>query len=51
MGSGLENLITAGEADAKALIAWLQKVKGGRVTILPLDSVRGRSFLPRPDPL
>ena len=44
LGSGLQNLITAGEADAKALIAWLQKVKGGRVTILPLDSVRGAEF-------
>lgn len=44
LGSGLQNLITADEQDAKALIAWLQQVQGGRVTILPLDSVRGGEF-------
>lgn len=44
LGSSLQNLITAGEADAKTLIEWLKKVQGGRVTILPLDSVRGTEF-------
>lgn len=44
LGSSLQNLITAGEEDAKKLIAWLKKVQGGRVTILPLDSVRGLEF-------
>ncbi len=47
LGSGLQNLITAREQDAKTLIAWLQKVQGGRVTILPLDSVRGGEFSPQ----
>lgn len=44
LGSGLQNLITQREGDAKRIIAWLQKVRGGRVTILPLDSVRGTEF-------
>jgi len=44
LGSSLQNLITTGEEEAKRIIAWLQKVQGGRVTILPLDSVRGVEF-------
>ena len=44
LGSGLQNLITPGEAEAKTIIAWLQKVQGGRVTILPLDSIQGSEF-------
>lgn len=44
LGSSLQNLITAGEKDAKTLIAWLKKVQGGRVTILPLDSMGGIEF-------
>lgn len=44
LGSSLQNLITPGEAQAKTLIAWLQEVQGGRVTILPLDTVRGAEF-------
>ncbi len=47
LGSSLQNLITAGEEDGKKLIAWLKKVQGGRVTILPLDSVRGLEFSAR----
>lgn len=46
-GSSLQNLITATEQDAKSIIAWLQKVQGGRVTILPLDTVRGWEFSPQ----
>ena len=41
LGSALQNVITANEGDAKRLIKWLQEVQGGRVTFLPLDSVRG----------
>ena len=47
LGSGLQNLITEGEKEAKALIAWLQKVQGGRVTILPLETVQGSEFSPQ----
>ncbi|HBG02531.1 MAG TPA: chromosome segregation protein SMC, partial [Firmicutes bacterium] len=46
LGAGLQNLITPGEAEAKTLIAWLQKVQGGRVTILPLDTIKGSEFSP-----
>ncbi|NMA99988.1 MAG: chromosome segregation protein SMC [Firmicutes bacterium] len=44
LGASLQNLITRGEADAKKIISWLQRVQGGRVTILPLDSVQGVEF-------
>ncbi len=44
LGASLQNLLTTGEEDAKRIIAWLKKVQGGRVTILPLDSVRGAEF-------
>lgn len=47
LGAGLQNMVTQNEADAKSLIAWLQKVKGGRVTILPLDTMRGSEFSPQ----
>lgn len=41
LGSALQNVITANEADAKKLINWLQQAQAGRVTFLPLSSVRG----------
>ncbi|NLL48931.1 MAG: chromosome segregation protein SMC [Firmicutes bacterium] len=44
LGSSLQNLLTTGEEDAKRIIHWLRKVQGGRVTILPLDAVRGVEF-------
>ena len=44
LGGGLQNLITPSEAEAKEIIAWLQEVRGGRVTILPLDSIKGTEF-------
>ena len=44
LGSSLQNLITKGEEEAKTLIAWLKQIQGGRVTILPLDAMRGREF-------
>lgn len=47
LGSALQNVITANEADAKKLIGWLQQVQGGRVTFLPLDSVRASELSPR----
>lgn len=44
LGSAVQNVITADEEDAKTLIAWLKKVQGGRVTFLPLNTVRGSEF-------
>lgn len=44
LGSALQNLITANEEDAKRIIAWLKNTNGGRVTFLPLDTVRGGEF-------
>lgn len=47
LGSAVQNVITANEDDAKTLIAWLKKVQGGRVTFLPLSTVRGSEFSPQ----
>lgn len=47
LGSALQNVITANEGDAKRLIKWLQEVQGGRVTFLPLDSVRSSELSPK----
>ncbi len=44
LGAGLQNIITSNEEHAKTLISWLKQVKGGRVTILPLNSVQGSSL-------
>lgn len=37
LGTNLQNIVTADEKSAKAAIAYLKKVKGGRATFLPLD--------------
>lgn len=42
LGSALQNIVTETEQDAKAAIAYLKKNKLGRVTFLPLSTVRGR---------
>ncbi len=44
LGSAVQNVITKNETDAKTLINWLKRVQGGRVTFLPLDTVRGSEF-------
>ncbi len=44
LGSAVQNVITANEEDAKTLIDWLKKVQAGRVTFLPLNTMRGSEF-------
>ncbi|NLJ80607.1 MAG: chromosome segregation protein SMC [Firmicutes bacterium] len=44
LGPALQNIITASEKEAKALIKWLQSAQAGRVTFLPLASMKGRGF-------
>ena len=44
LGNVLQNIITETEEDAKIAIDYLKKVKGGRATFLPVDSVKGRTL-------
>lgn len=44
LGNALQNIVTGTEEDAKAAIAFLKKNRLGRVTFLPVSSVRGRKF-------
>ena len=45
LGGALQNVVTEKAADAQAAIEWLKRHEAGRVTFLPLDTVR--SNLPR----
>ncbi len=42
LGQGMQNVIVPREADAKALIAYLKEKRYGRVTFLPVETVKGR---------
>ncbi len=42
LGGSLQNIVTKNEEDAKALIAYLKEIRGGRVTLLPKSSVKPR---------
>lgn len=44
LGGALQNIVTGSEEDAKAAISYLKNTRGGRVTFLPLTSVRARKF-------
>lgn len=41
LGGSLQNIVTDSQADAKYLINWLKSHHLGRVTFLPLQSIRG----------
>lgn len=44
LGSAIQNVVTETAEDAEAGIAFLKKHRAGRVTFLPLDILRGRTF-------
>lgn len=44
LGGSLQNVVTESEEDAKKVINYLKKNRLGRVTFLPLTSIRGRTF-------
>ena len=44
LGSAIQNVVTETAEDAQAGIAFLKKTQAGRVTFLPLDILRARSF-------
>ncbi|WP_425448964.1 chromosome segregation protein SMC [Dethiothermospora halolimnae] len=44
LGSSLQNIVTETENDAKNIIEHLKKNKLGRVTFLPISSIKGRSL-------
>lgn len=43
-GASLQNIITPTQQDAKQAIGYLKAKRAGRVTFLPLDSMRGQFF-------
>lgn len=52
LGAAAQNLVCRKEEDAKRGIAYLKETKGGRVTFLPLTSVKGNVLtdVPKDDP-
>ncbi len=44
LGSAIQNVVTETAEDAKKGITFLKKTRAGRVTFLPLDMLRARSF-------
>ena len=42
LGGSIQNIVTDNEDTAKAIIAFLKEVRGGRATFLPLTSVKSR---------
>lgn len=52
LGAAAQNLVCSREEDAKRGIAYLKETKGGRVTFLPLTSVKGNLLaeVPKDDP-
>ncbi len=44
LGGALQQIVVDSEQDAKAIISFLKRTGGGRVTILPLSVIRGKSL-------
>lgn len=44
LGGSLQNIVTETEEDAKKVINYLKKNRLGRVTFLPITSIKGRTF-------
>lgn len=44
LGAAGQHVICDSEDDAKRGIAWLKETRGGRVTFLPLNTIKGRSL-------
>lgn len=44
LGSGIQNIVTKTEEDAKYIIEYLKKYNMGRVTFLPISSIKGRKI-------
>lgn len=44
LGASMQSIVTENEEDAKASIAYLKASSNGRVTFLPVSSVKARSF-------
>ena len=51
LGASIQNVVTEDEATAKKMIAFLKETQGGRVTFLPLDSIREAQELKAQDAL
>lgn len=49
LGQAMQNIVTKNEEDAKYLIEYLKKMRYGRITFLPMSSIKPRSIDPRFD--
>ena len=47
LGGALQNIVTDTEKQAKELVAFLKRERGGRATFLPLDAIRPRGLIGR----
>ncbi len=45
LGGNAQNIVTENQRDAKILIHELSKIRGGRITCLPLDTIKGKTLL------
>ncbi|MDD4125577.1 MAG: AAA family ATPase, partial [Eubacteriales bacterium] len=44
LGASVQFIVSGTEADAKAALNYLKTTGGGRITVLPLDTVKGRRY-------
>ena len=44
LGGSIQNIVTDTQKTAKKMIEYLKKNRYGRVTFLPLDAIKGKSF-------
>ena len=42
LGAAMQQIVVGNEQDGKAVLAFLKRINGGRVTVLPMTTVRGR---------
>ncbi len=47
LGNAMQNIVTRDEADAKYIIDYLKRMRYGRITFLPMTSIKARSIEPR----
>ena len=44
LGAAMQHIVVDSDADGKAVLSYLKRVGGGRVTVLPIGSISGRSL-------
>ena len=44
LGAAMQQIVVGTEADGKAVLSYLKRTGGGRITVLPLNTISGRSL-------